>query len=126
MVRHRSNTQQMTALRTSPDETANSDLHSMLHTSQQFYTGLYSTDPVEETDLDSYLTDLTDLPLLPEDARIALLNPITLDEILSATSKVVGKQSSPGSDGLGYAFLYHLFRYPPLQQLVVTIFNEAL
>ncbi|KAI8389441.1 hypothetical protein BD560DRAFT_311739, partial [Blakeslea trispora] len=57
MVRHRSNTQQMTALRTSPDETANSDLHSMLHTSQQFYTGLYSTDPVEETDLDSYLTD---------------------------------------------------------------------
>jgi len=49
-----------------------------------------------------------------------------MDEILHETKKVVTKQSSPGEDGLGYAFLYHLFRFPPLQDLTIKLFNQAM
>ncbi len=39
---------------------------------------------------------------------------------------MVNKQSSPGEDGLGYAFLYHLFRYPQLQAITLQVFNRAM
>ncbi|KAG0776426.1 hypothetical protein G6F21_013654 [Rhizopus arrhizus] len=45
--------------------------------------------------------------------------PITIDEIIQETARVKNKISSPGEDGLGYVFLYQLFRYPPLQELVL-------
>ncbi|KAG1040161.1 hypothetical protein G6F43_012343 [Rhizopus delemar] len=51
--------------------------------------------------------------------------PITIDEIIQETARVKNKISSPGEDGLGYAFLYQLFRYPPLQELVLKVYNQA-
>ncbi|KAG0901624.1 hypothetical protein G6F33_013001 [Rhizopus arrhizus] len=51
--------------------------------------------------------------------------PITIDEIIQETARVKNKISSPGEDGLGYAFLYQLFRYPPLQELILKVYNQA-
>ena len=100
MVRQRSDIQEMTALRRTPTEDAQGDLESMLRTSQQFYDQLYSTDPVDETDL----AGISELPQLSDEAHASLLASITLEEILSATLKVIGEQSSldkrtqPGGD----------------------------
>ncbi|KAG1041244.1 hypothetical protein G6F43_012130 [Rhizopus delemar] len=51
--------------------------------------------------------------------------PITIDEIIQETVCVKNKISSPREDGRGYAFLYQLFRYPPLQELVSKVYNQA-
>ncbi|KAG1140902.1 hypothetical protein G6F37_008183 [Rhizopus arrhizus] len=51
--------------------------------------------------------------------------PITIDEIIQETARVKNKISSPGEDGLGYAFPYQLFRYPPLQELVLKVHNQT-
>ena len=98
----------------------------MLQASQQFDVQLYSTDPVDGTDLDCYSTGISELLQLFDEAHASILAPISIEEILSATFKVRGEQSSLASDGLGYAFLYYLFRYPSLQKLCVTNFNDGL
>ncbi|KAG1340282.1 hypothetical protein G6F62_005477 [Rhizopus arrhizus] len=51
--------------------------------------------------------------------------PITIDEIIQETARVQNKISSPGEDGLSYAFLYQLFRYPLLQELVLKVYSQA-
>ncbi|KAG1455886.1 hypothetical protein G6F46_011585 [Rhizopus delemar] len=55
-----------------------------------------------------------------------LLEPICNDKIIHKTALVENKSSSPGEDGLGYGFLYQLFRYPPLQFLILQVYNQAL
>ncbi|KAG0959346.1 hypothetical protein G6F31_011744 [Rhizopus arrhizus] len=64
-----------------------------------------STDPVEK----HYLADIHDLPQLTDDHTDHLLEPINIEEIIHETARVENKVSSPGEDGLGYAFLYQLF-----------------
>jgi hypothetical protein len=98
----------------------------LLPIAQQFYQTLYDTDPVDDDFIKQYLGSLRDIPKLTEDGHINLLEPITLDEILDETRRVINKVSSPGTDGLGYALLHQLFRYPPLQSTLVQVFNEAL
>ncbi|KAG1493324.1 hypothetical protein G6F53_012779 [Rhizopus delemar] len=86
---------------------------------------LYDADPVDDLQLDSYLQGISDLPQVTSDYCDILMAPITIDEIIQETARVKNKISSPGEDGLGYAFLYQLFRYPPLQKLVLKVCNQA-
>jgi hypothetical protein len=81
---------------------------------------------VDDCQLDAYLQGIQDLPQLTSTQFNELLTPITIEETIYKTSGVEKKVSSPGEDGLGYAFLYQLFRYPPLQDIVLQVYNNAL
>ena len=103
-----------------------SEPSSMLRSASAFYRQLYTPDSVSELQIEAYLDEVCSMPRLSNPDHAALLEPMSFEEILAVTRKVVSKQSSPGADGFGYAFLYSLFRFPPLQDLVVRIFNDAL
>ncbi|KAG1079406.1 hypothetical protein G6F40_016323 [Rhizopus arrhizus] len=98
----------------------------MLTIAQHFYQSLFTTDPVDDHQVEHYLDDIHDLPQLTEDHTDHLLEPITIEKIMHETVRVENKVSSPGEDGLGYAFLYQLFRYPLLHDLVLEVYNQAL
>ncbi|KAG1532531.1 hypothetical protein G6F51_013062 [Rhizopus arrhizus] len=98
----------------------------LLEVSQAFYQELYSVDPVDEHDIDCYLQDIADLPQLNEDDRRYLISPITIEDIIEQSKKVIGKQSSPGSDGLGYVFMHLIYQFSPLKDLITKIYNTAL
>jgi hypothetical protein len=51
--------------------------------------------------------------------------PITVDELYEQVKRSP-KQSSPGADGLGYQYLKILFQIPSLEDLIVTVYNNAL
>ena len=126
LVQQRQATERIAAFRDSETEESRSDSALMLSSANQFYQQLYTPDPVDVNQLDDYLNAVPSLPSLSSDCHESLLAPITIEDIINVTAKVVVKQSSPGSDGFGYAFLYHLYRFPPLQRLVVRVYNDAL
>ncbi|KAG1544709.1 hypothetical protein G6F49_011006 [Rhizopus delemar] len=92
---------------------------------QQFYRSLYDADPVDDLQLDFYLQGISDLPQVTSDYCDILMAPIIINEIIQETARLKNKISSSGEDGLGYAFLYQLFHYPPLQELVLKVYNQA-
>ncbi|KAG1137270.1 hypothetical protein G6F37_011359 [Rhizopus arrhizus] len=98
----------------------------LLEVSQAFYQKLYSVDPVDEHDIDCYLQDIADLPQLNEDDRRYLISPVTIEDIIEQSKKVIGKQSNPGSDGLGYVFMHLIYQFSPLKDLITKIYNGAL
>ncbi|KAG1091242.1 hypothetical protein G6F40_012993 [Rhizopus arrhizus] len=98
----------------------------LLKVSQAFYQELYSVDPVDKHDIDCYLQDLADLSQLNEADRRYLISPITIEDIIEQSKKVIGKQSSPGSDGLGYVFMHLIYQFSPLKDLITKIYNTAL
>ncbi|KAG0735118.1 hypothetical protein G6F23_011822 [Rhizopus arrhizus] len=98
----------------------------LMEVSQAFYQDLYSVDPVDEHDIDCYLQDIAHLPQLNEDDRRYLISPITIEDIIEQSKKVIGKQSSPGSDGLGYVFMHLIYQFSPLKDLITKIYNAAL
>ncbi|KAG0789707.1 hypothetical protein G6F16_008397 [Rhizopus arrhizus] len=102
------------------------DSESMLPIAHDFYQSLYNIDHVDNTRLEDYLNDINNVSELTTDDCAALMEPITIAEIIRETARVVNKVSSPGADGLGYAFLHQLFRYPSLQELVLSVYNQAL
>lgn len=55
-----------------------------------------------------------------------LMAPIIIHEIIQETARVKNKINSPGEDGLGHAYLHQLLRYPPLQELVLKVYNQIL
>ncbi|KAG1607177.1 hypothetical protein G6F44_013798 [Rhizopus delemar] len=93
-----------------------------MEVSQAFYQELYSVDPVDEHDIDCYLQDIADLPQLNEDDRRYLISPITIEEIIEQSKKVIRRQSSPGSDGLGYVFMHLIYQFSPLKDLIIKIY----
>jgi hypothetical protein len=126
IYRTRSVEQHIATLRPNDASAPVGGIDNLLPIAQQFYHSLYATDPVDETQILHYLGNISDLPQLTEADCAALSSPITLDEILSETRKVVNKVSSPGADGLGYAYLDQLYRYPPLQNIILDVYNDAL
>jgi hypothetical protein len=54
-----------------------------------------------------------------------LVCEITMEDILEE-SKRSPRRSSPGSDGLPYKILNLIYRFPPLQPLITTVYNTAL
>ncbi|KAG1140783.1 hypothetical protein G6F37_009190 [Rhizopus arrhizus] len=98
----------------------------LLEVSKTFYQDLYSVDPIHESDVDRYLSDIDSLPQLSHENQQSLISPIIIDDILYQSKKVLAKQSSPGADGLGYAFIHLIYCFKPLQKLVVKLYNAAL
>jgi hypothetical protein len=118
--------QSMNGLRTPDGEVVISALEAQLPISQEFYQQLHTSDEVDEKEILDYLTTIRNLPRLSSQEVKELLSPITLDEILIETRKVLTKTSSPGEDDIGYALLYEIFRYPLVQDTLVQVFNQAL
>ena len=125
-IKQRHTTERISALRDTGEMVPSGNQPTMLRSAASFYRQLYTPDVVADSRIAAYLQEVDHMPRLEPTEHDLLLAPISLEEILAVTRKVVSKQSSPGSDGFGYAFLYHLFRFPPLQNLVVQVFNEAL
>ncbi|KAG1141760.1 hypothetical protein G6F37_002808 [Rhizopus arrhizus] len=73
----------------------------------------------DDCQLDAYLQGIQDLSQLTSTQFNELLTPFTIEETIYETSGVEKKVSSPGEDSLDYAFLYQLFRYPSLQDMVL-------
>ncbi|KAG0930594.1 hypothetical protein G6F32_011943 [Rhizopus arrhizus] len=118
--------QRIPSLRPTDEGDPVEDSESMLPIAHDFYQSLYNVDHVDDTRLEDYLNDINNVPELTTDDCATLMEPITIAEIIRETARVVNKVSSPGADGLGYAFLHQLFRYPPLQELVLSVYNQAL
>ncbi|EIE78403.1 hypothetical protein RO3G_03107 [Rhizopus delemar RA 99-880] len=118
--------QRIPSLRPTDEGDTVEDSESMLPIAQDFYQSLYNVDHVDDTRLEDYLNDINNVPELTTDDCATLMEPITIAEIIRETARVVNKVSSPGADGLGYTFLHQLFRYPPLQELVLSVYNQAL
>ncbi|KAG0851752.1 hypothetical protein G6F57_008812 [Rhizopus arrhizus] len=76
----------------------------LMEVNQAFYKEFYSADPVIENDIDGYLQDITNLLQLNEDDRRHLISPITIEDVIEQSKKVIEKQSSHGSDGLVSCF----------------------
>ncbi|KAG1078817.1 hypothetical protein G6F42_024070 [Rhizopus arrhizus] len=117
IYRKRTVEQHITTLQSDDSEDPVEGTDQLLPITQQFYQSLYDADPVDDLQLDSCLQGISDLPQVTSAHCDVLMAPITIDEIIQETARVQNKISSPGEDGLGYAFLYQLFRYPPLQEL---------
>ncbi|OBZ81280.1 Transposon TX1 uncharacterized protein, partial [Choanephora cucurbitarum] len=124
--KQRQATERISAFRNDTTEEPCADKETMLHSAHQFYQQLYTDDPVDANCLDAYLNDIAPLPSVSDEDHKSLLAPITIDDIIAVSAKVTAKQSSPDSDGFGYAFLYHLYRFPPLQHSVVQVYSNAL
>ena len=118
----------MTGLRdtssTIPDHTHTNqkDMETIAH---RFYQNLYTADPVSRDSIDQYLQTIRFDRRLSEDDKDELMDYIT-SETLQHLSKRSPKQSSPGSDGLGYAYLNLPFSLPILESLVEEVYNDAL
>ncbi|KAG0931705.1 hypothetical protein G6F32_011601 [Rhizopus arrhizus] len=117
LYRQRTVEQHITTLRLNDSTDPVESTDRMLTIAQHFYQSLFTTDPVDDHQVEHYLDDIHDLPQLTEDHTDHLLEPITIEKIMHETVRVENKVSSPGEDGLGYAFLYQLFRYPLLHDL---------
>ncbi|KAG1042928.1 hypothetical protein G6F43_011780 [Rhizopus delemar] len=126
LYRQRTVEQHITTLRPNDSTDPVECIDRMLPIAQQFYQSLFTTDSVDDHQVEQYLAEIQGLPQLTDDHTDHLLEPITIDEIIYETARVENKVSSPGEDGLGYAFLYQLFRYPPLQDLVLEVYNQVL
>ncbi|KAG1621747.1 hypothetical protein G6F45_011268 [Rhizopus arrhizus] len=98
----------------------------LMEISQAFYHEIYSVDPVDEHDIDCCLQDIANLPQLNDDNRRYLISPITIEEIIEQSKKVIRRQISPGSDGLGYVFMHLIYQFSPLKDFITKIYNTAL
>ncbi|KAG0809084.1 hypothetical protein G6F20_009055 [Rhizopus arrhizus] len=125
IYRKRTVEQHITTLRSDDNEDPVEGTDQLLPITQQFYQSLYDADPVDDLQLDSYHQGISDLPQVTSNHYDALMAPIIIDEIIQETARVQNKISSPGEDGLGYVFLYQLFRYPLLQELVLKVYSQA-
>ncbi|KAI8368560.1 hypothetical protein BD560DRAFT_301738, partial [Blakeslea trispora] len=86
----------------------------------RFYQNLYAADTVPHGDIDSYLQGIQFDRRLTEDDKEVLEECITVEN-LQSLSKRSPKQSSPGSDGLGYAYMQLLFSIPELEPLIEEV-----
>jgi hypothetical protein len=82
-----------------PDRT--SDPVTMRETVQQYYQRLYTTDPVQEVEIEEYLNHINFIATIDQSDNDTLVAPITMDDLLGQVNRSP-KQSSPGNDGLGY------------------------
>ncbi|KAI8377122.1 hypothetical protein EDC96DRAFT_435658, partial [Choanephora cucurbitarum] len=113
LVQKRQNSERIQAFRDVENEEPRSGSDSMLNSAHLFYQQLYTVDPVNAVQLEDYLNDVAAMTCLKDEGHGSLLEPITMDDIIATSAKIVFKQSSPGSEGFGYAFLHHLYRFPP-------------
>ena len=104
------------------------DPNEILKELEQFYTELYTSRTSEETiqKMDEWIRDLDTKKLIPklsEDNRLKLESGITKEKI-EKTLKTLGKNKTPGSDGITYEF-YQKF-WPELQGVFMNQLQEGI
>ncbi|CEP13066.1 hypothetical protein, partial, partial [Parasitella parasitica] len=105
--------------------TIHTDQENKIRIAQTFYTRLFSPDTVEPHVIEEALSSIPrELRLSTDDCEL-LTTEIDILDILEVLKKSP-KKSSPGSDGLPFEILNLVMRFPPYQELIVTIFNDAL
>ena len=77
---------------------------SILKECSDFYTDLYSSEPVDESLIDYFIGDL---PQVPDDLKIQCDGSLTVNECITAINRM-DNSKAPGSDGLPCEF-YKLF-----------------
>ncbi|SAL96475.1 hypothetical protein, partial, partial [Absidia glauca] len=100
------------------------DIPIMKSYAQSFYQQLYTIDPVDIQQIDRYLAHIRFDSRLSTEDQDALMSPITKDELVQQSCRA-SAHSSPGSDGLGYPFLRLLFQIPQLEQMLLSVYNDA-
>lgn len=94
----------------------------ILNTCVNFYKNLFHSSKPNETNIDNYLEETNNLPLLTDDDQSKCEGLIT-DVECTNVLKNVKKNKSPGLDGLPAEF-YQQF-WPKIGNLLVESFNEA-
>jgi hypothetical protein len=110
------------------DETADdstSDPAAMREIIRQFYQHLYTTSPVQGSDINNYINSINFNRMVNQNDNDILMLPITIDELVERVKRSP-KQSSPGNDGLGYQYLNILFNIPLIKALILEVYNNAL
>ncbi|KAG0737661.1 hypothetical protein G6F57_012742 [Rhizopus arrhizus] len=102
-----------------------SDPTAMRKIVREYYQRLYTTDHVQDIEIDNYLNTIHFSRSVDQRENDALVSNITMDELLEQVQRS-SKQSSPGNDGLGYQYLHILFAIPSLKKLILEVYNNAL
>ncbi|KAI9336054.1 hypothetical protein BD770DRAFT_295058, partial [Pilaira anomala] len=89
-----------------------------------FYQNLYTADTVDNARITEYLDEIRFDKQLTDEDQDNLMAPITIEELRVQAGRMTA-QSSPGSDGSGYAYLHLLFHIPVLTDLVIETYNDA-
>jgi exonuclease III len=105
--------------------TAFTDQPNKLRIAKHFYSSLFTPDLVEPAVTEELLSSIpVDLRLDTAD-RSLLTSAIDFDDILEIL-KASPRKSSPGSDGLPFEILNLVVRFPPLKEILIKVFNDAL
>lgn len=86
-----------------------------------FYKSLYTPDPIDEQCTNDLTRLIPSHHQLPSSASTALLQPFTVEDLLTG-AKRSPRKSSPGVDGLPYEILSLLFQHPQTSSLALSIF----
>ena len=110
---------------TVPPTDHTSDPTAMREIVREYYQRLYTTDHVQEIDIDNYLNNIHFNRTVDQRENESLVSKITMEELLEQVQRSP-KHSSPGNDGLGCQYLHILFTIPSLQKLILEVYNNAL
>lgn len=126
VIKDRTRQQTIESLRCSSTGVVLSDMPGIMHEARNFYTDLYTPDPIDTDSVDSLLANV------PLDVRLSgfdqdlLVTPVTEDDVISLVShSPIGK--SPGLDGIPFeVYKYLILRSPQVRSLLVVTLNLAL
>lgn len=90
-----------------------------------FYTELYTPDPIDSSCVESLSHLILPEHQLPSSASHVLLQPFSVDDLIEGASRSPRK-SSPGTDGLPYEILLLLFGHPLTATLAQSVYTDAL
>ncbi len=90
-----------------------------------FYTALYTPDPIDSSCVESLSNLILPENKLPSSASRDLLRPFSIDDLIEGAS-LSPRRSSPGTDGLPYEILLLLFRHSATAALAQSVYTDAL
>ncbi|KAG1016758.1 hypothetical protein G6F26_012272 [Rhizopus arrhizus] len=90
----------------------------MLDAAVQFYSNLYSPEPIDNSAIDDLLSAIPDSLRLSDSNQRFLTNSFTHDDLIEGVSRCP-RRSSPGLDGLPYEILHLIFIHPASKDLVL-------
>ncbi|KAG1370798.1 hypothetical protein G6F61_011727 [Rhizopus arrhizus] len=99
------------------------DTKAKLDAAFNFYSTLYTAEPIDHQDLESMLNTI-DKQVSPNDAK-HIISSISFDDILDGSRRTPHK-SSPGMDGLPYEILNLIIGHPSCKSLVLEVYNDAI
>ncbi|KAG1060303.1 hypothetical protein G6F41_012948 [Rhizopus arrhizus] len=97
----------------------------MLDAAVQFYSNLYSPEPIDNSAIDDLLSAIPDSLRLSDSNQRFLTNSFTHNDLIEGVSRCP-RRSSPGLDGLPYEILHLIFIHPASKDLVLQVYNDAL